>query len=105
MKKIEAIIKPSKMEQVKEALIDLGIRGIITTDVRGFGREYAHSEVFRGGKHAVNFIPEIKMEVVVRDEQLDDATAILLKATGTSKLDEGNLLIFPAETALEHAAS
>ena len=105
MKKIEAILKPSKVEQVKEALMDLGVRGITTTDVRGFGREYAHSEVFRGTKHAVNFILEIKMEIVVQDAQLDEATAILLTAIGTGKLDEGNLLIIPVETVLEHAVS
>ncbi|MGB8352770.1 MAG: P-II family nitrogen regulator [Chthoniobacteraceae bacterium] len=105
MKKIEAIIKPSNVEQVKEALMDLGIRGITTADVRGFGREYAHTEVFRGSKHAVNFIPEVKMEITVQDFQLDEATAILLKATGAGKLDEGNLLIIPVETALEHSVA
>jgi len=105
MKKLEAIIKPTKVGQIKQALMDMGVRGIITTDVKGFGREFSHAEVFRGSRQTVDFIPEVKMEIILQDAQLEAATAILSEATGAGDSDEGSVLLVPVESAFEHAAS
>ena len=103
MKKLEAIIKPMDVEQVREALGRIGVRGITTTDVRGFGRDKEQREVYRGTEFTVSSIPEVKMEIILQDGQLEDATAILQRATAAEHLD-GDILIFPVETANEYAA-
>jgi len=100
MKKIEAIIKPFKLEEVKEALADLGIEGMTVSEVKGFGRQKGHTEIYRGSEYTVDFLPKIKIEVVVTDSLLDSALAAIVKSAKTGKIGDGKVFVSPVEDAI-----
>ena len=100
MKKIEAIIKPFKLEEVKEALAELGIEGMTVSEVKGFGRQKGHTEIYRGSEYTVDFLPKIKIEVVLADAALDGAVAAVLKAAKTGKIGDGKVFVLPVEDAV-----
>jgi nitrogen regulatory protein PII len=100
MKKIEAIIKPFKLEEVKEALSDLGIEGMTVTEVKGFGRQKGHTEIYRGSEYTVDFLPKIKIEVVLADGIVENAAAAVTKAAKTGKIGDGKVFISPIEEAI-----
>ena len=93
MKKIEAIIKPFKLEEVKEALSDLGIEGMTVTEVKGFGRQKGHTEIYRGSEYTVDFLPKIKIEVVLVDSMVENATTAVIKAAKTGKIGDGKIFV------------
>ena len=100
MKKIEAIIKPFKLEEVKEALADLGIEGMTVSEVKGFGRQKGHTEIYRGSEYTVDFLPKIKIEVVVTDSILDGALAAIVKSAKTGKIGDGKVFVSAVEEAI-----
>ena len=100
MKKIEAIIKPFKLEEVKEALADVGVEGMTVSEVKGFGRQKGHTEIYRGSEYTVDFLPKIKIEVVLGDGQVEAATAAIIKAAKTGKIGDGKVFISPVEEAI-----
>ncbi len=100
MKKIEAIIKPFKLEEVKEALADLGIEGMTVSEVKGFGRQKGHTEIYRGSEYTVDFLPKIKIEVVVADSALDPALSAIVKSAKTGKIGDGKVFVTPVEEAI-----
>ncbi|MFM8764643.1 MAG: P-II family nitrogen regulator [Spartobacteria bacterium] len=100
MKKIEAIIKPFKLEEVKEALADLGIEGMTVSEVKGFGRQKGHTEIYRGSEYTVDFLPKIKIEVVVTDSLLEGALAAIVKSAKTGKIGDGTVFVSPVEEAI-----
>jgi nitrogen regulatory protein PII len=100
MKKIEAIIKPFKLEEVKEALSELGIEGMTVTEVKGFGRQKGHTEIYRGSEYTVDFLPKIKIEVVLADNIVENAAAAVTKAAKTGKIGDGKVFISPIEEAI-----
>ena len=100
MKKIEAIIKPFKMEDVKEALTEIGIEGMTVSEVKGFGRQKGHTEIYRGSEYTVDFLPKIKVEVVIADNQLDQAVATIVKAAKTGKIGDGKVFVSSIEEAV-----
>jgi nitrogen regulatory protein P-II 1 len=97
MKKIEAIIKPFKLEEVREALSGIGVSGLTVTEVKGFGRQKGHTELYRGAEYVVDFLPKVKVEVIVADEQLDQAVEAVITAARTGKIGDGKIFIFPVE--------
>ena len=99
MKKIEAIIKPFKLEEVKEALIELGIEGMTIIEVKGFGRQKGHTEIYRGSEYTVDFLPKIKLEVVIADDQAAAIQAII-KAAKTNKIGDGKIFVSAVNTAI-----
>jgi len=100
MKKIEAIIKPFKLEEVKDALADLGIEGMTVSEVKGFGRQKGHTEIYRGSEYTVDFLPKIKIEVVLAESLLDQASAAIVKAAKTGKIGDGKVFVSPVEEAV-----
>ncbi|MEA3208381.1 MAG: nitrogen regulatory protein 1 [Chthoniobacter sp.] len=100
MKKIEAIIKPFKLEEVKEALADIGVEGMTVSEVKGFGRQKGHTEIYRGSEYTVDFLPKIKIEVVLGDSQVEAASAAIIKAAKTGKIGDGKVFISPVEEAV-----
>ncbi|HEY5706133.1 MAG: P-II family nitrogen regulator [Terrimicrobiaceae bacterium] len=100
MKKIEAIIKPFKLEEVKDALADLGIEGMTVSEVKGFGRQKGHTEIYRGSEYTVDFLPKIKIEVVLADSLLDSAVGAIVKAAKTGKIGDGKVFVSPVEEAI-----
>jgi nitrogen regulatory protein P-II 1 len=100
MKKIEAIIKPFKLEEVKDALGEIGIEGMTVTEVKGFGRQKGHTEIYRGSEYTVDFLPKIKLELVLTDKQVDGAVAAIIKAAKTGKIGDGKVFVSPVETAI-----
>ena len=100
MKKIEAIIKPFKLEEVKDALAEIGIEGMTVSEVKGFGRQKGHTEIYRGSEYIVDFLPKIKVEVVLADSQLEQATAAIIKAAKTGKIGDGKIFISTVEEAV-----
>ena len=100
MKKIEAIIKPFKLEEVKDALSDLGLEGMTVTEVKGFGRQKGHTEIYRGSEYTVDFLPKIKLEIVVNDDQSGPAVEAIGKAAKTGKIGDGKVFVVPVEEAL-----
>jgi nitrogen regulatory protein P-II 1 len=100
MKKIEAIIKPFKLEEVKDALAELGIEGMTVSEVKGFGRQKGHTEIYRGSEYTVDFLPKIKIEVVLADSLVEGATAAILAAAKTGKIGDGKIFISPVEEAV-----
>ena len=100
MKKIEAIIKPFKLDEVKEALNSLGIKGMTVTEVKGYGRQKGHTEIYRGAEYVVDFIPKVKMEVVVQDEQVDQVIDTILKVARTGKIGDGKIFVLPVERVI-----
>ena len=93
MKKIESIIKPFKLEDVKEALHEIGIEGMTVTEVKGFGRQKGHTEIYRGSEYTVDFLPKIKIELVIADGQKDAAVAAIIKAAKTGKIGDGKVFV------------
>jgi nitrogen regulatory protein PII len=100
MKKIEAIIKPFKLEEVKDALGDVGIEGMTVSEVKGFGRQKGHTEIYRGSEYTVDFLPKIKIEVVVGDELLEVAVAAIIKSAKTGKIGDGKVFVSSIEEAV-----
>jgi len=100
MKKIEAIIKPFKLEEVKDALAEIGVEGMTVTEVKGFGRQKGHTEIYRGSEYTVDFLPKIKIELVISDEKLDDAVAAIVKAAKTGKIGDGKVFVSTVEEAV-----
>ncbi len=100
MKKIEAIIKPFKLSEVKDALNELGIQGMTVSEVKGFGRQKGHTEIYRGSEYTVDFLPKIKIETVVADNVKDAAVAAIIKAAKTGKIGDGKVFITSIEEAI-----
>ena len=100
MKKIEAIIKPFKLDEVKEALNSLGIKGMTVTEVKGYGRQKGHTEIYRGAEYVVDFIPKVKMDVVGDDEQVDQVIDTILKVARTGKIGDGKIFVLPVERVI-----
>ena len=100
MKKIEAIIKPFKLEEVKDALAELGIEGMTVTEVKGFGRQKGHTEVYRGSEYTVDFLPKIKLEIILPAEQVASATAAISSAAKTGKIGDGKIFVLPVDEAI-----
>ncbi len=97
MKKIEAIIKPFKLDEVREALSDVGITGLTVTEVKGFGRQKGHTELYRGAEYVVDFLPKIKVEVVVGDSIVEQTVEAIIKAAHTGKIGDGKIFVSPIE--------
>ena len=100
MKKIEAIIKPFKLDEVKDKLNDLGIQGITVTEVKGFGRQKGHTELYRGAEYVVDFLPKIKMEIVIADTQVENVVNGIVKAAQTGRIGDGKIFITNIEEAV-----
>jgi nitrogen regulatory protein P-II 1 len=100
MKKIEAVIKPFKLEEVKDALSKLGIEGMTVSEVKGFGRQKGHTEIYRGSEYTVDFLPKIKIEIVITDHQVDAAVSAIIKAAKTGKIGDGKIFVFSVEQAI-----
>jgi len=100
MKKIEAIIKPFKLEEVKDALGEIGVEGMTVSEVKGFGRQKGHTEIYRGSEYTVDFLPKIKLEVVVSDDHLDAAVAAIVKTAKTGKIGDGKVFVSAIEEAI-----
>jgi nitrogen regulatory protein P-II 1 len=100
MKKIEAIIKPFKLEEVKDALGEIGIEGMTVTEVKGFGRQKGHTEIYRGSEYTVDFLPKIKIEVVIADSLLENAIATIVKSAKTGKIGDGKVFVSTIEEAV-----
>ena len=100
MKKIEAIIKPFKLEEVKDALGEVGITGMTVTEVKGFGRQKGHTEIYRGSKYTVDFLPKIKLELVIADGDVAQAVAAIVKAAKTGKIGDGKVFVSNVEEAV-----
>ena len=97
MKKIEAIIKPFKLDEVREALSEVGVTGLTVTEVKGFGRQKGHTELYRGAEYVVDFLPKIKIEVVVANETVDGAIEAIIKAARTGKIGDGKIFVTAVE--------
>lgn len=100
MKKIEAIIKPFKLDEVKEALQEIGLQGITVVEAKGFGRQKGHTELYRGAEYVVDFLPKVKVEVVLGDEMLDKAVEAIQKAAKTGRIGDGKIFISTVEEAI-----
>ena len=100
MKKIEAIIKPFKIEEVKDALSELGIEGMTVTEVKGFGRQKGHTEIYRGSEYTVDFLPKIKLELVLADAVVESAIKAIVEAAKTGKIGDGKVFVLPVENAI-----
>jgi nitrogen regulatory protein P-II 1 len=98
MKMIEAVIKPFKLDEVREALAEVGVTGLTVTEVKGFGRQKGHTELYRGAEYVVDFLPKVKIEVAVVDKMLDQAIEAIIKAARTGKIGDGKIFV----TAVEH---
>ena len=97
MKKIEAIIKPFKLDDVREALSEMGIAGLTVTEVKGFGRQKGHTELYRGAEYVVDFLPKVRVEVVLSDDQVDPAIEAITEAARTGKIGDGKIFVQPVE--------
>ncbi|SLN45768.1 Nitrogen regulatory protein P-II [Roseovarius albus] len=100
MKKIEAIIKPFKLDEVKEALQDIGVQGLSVIEVKGFGRQKGHTELYRGAEYVVDFLPKVKIDVVLDDDQVDAAIEAIVDAAKTDKIGDGKIFVSPVEQAI-----
>lgn len=100
MKKVEAIIKPFKLEEVKEALGTIGIQGITVTEVKGFGRQKGHKELYRGAEYVVEFLPKVKLETVVHDDRAKDTVDAIMRAASTGRIGDGKIFVTPVEEAV-----
>jgi len=100
MKKIEAIIKPFKLDEVKEALQEVGIQGLSVVEVKGFGRQKGHTELYRGAEYVVDFLPKVKIEVVLAEDQVDQAVEAIVAAARTGKIGDGKIFVSPVERAV-----
>lgn len=97
MKKIDCVIKPFKLEDVREKLLNLGVSGMTVSEVKGFGRQQGHKELYRGAEYEVNFVPKVRLEVVVQDEMLDQAVEAVVEAAKTGEIGDGKIFIFRVE--------
>ena len=100
MKKVEAIIKPFKLDEVKEALSAIGIEGLTVSEVKGFGRQKGHTELYRGAEYVVDFLPKIKLEIVVTDDLVDKVVEAVVGAAHTGKIGDGKIFVLPLEEAI-----
>ena len=100
MKKIEAIIKPFKLDEVKEALHDVGVKGLTVTEAKGFGRQKGHTELYRGAEYVVDFLPKVKIEVVLEDGQVERAVEAIQSAAHTGRIGDGKIFIYNIEEAI-----
>ncbi len=100
MKKIEAIIKPFKLEEVKEALAEVGVQGMTVTEVKGFGRQKGHTEIYRGSEYTVDFLPKVKIEIIVDDDQADGVAEVIVKSANTGKIGDGKVFISSVDQAI-----
>ena len=100
MKKIEAIIKPFKLDEVKDKLTELGVQGITVTEVKGFGRQKGHTELYRGAEYVVDFLPKIKMEIILADSQAEDVVSAIANAAQTGRIGDGKIFITNLEEAV-----
>jgi nitrogen regulatory protein P-II 1 len=100
MKKIEAIIKPFKLEEVKESLAEIGIAGMTVTEVKGFGRQKGQTEIYRGSEYVVDFLPKIKIEIVLSDDKVADALNTIIRSARTGKIGDGKIFVLPVEEAV-----
>jgi len=100
VKKVEAIIKPFKLEDVKEALAGVGIQGLTVSEVKGFGRQKGHKELYRGAEYVVEFLPKVKLEIVVSDDALEGVIAAIVKAASSGRIGDGKIFISPVEEAI-----
>jgi nitrogen regulatory protein PII len=100
MKKIDAIIKPFKLEEVKEALASIGVQGLTVSEVKGFGRQKGHTEIYRGSEYTVDFLPKIKIEVVLPDALIQQAVDAIVRAARTGKIGDGKVFVSNVETAI-----
>lgn len=100
VKKIEAIIKPFKLEEVKEALTAVGVQGLTVTEVKGYGRQKGHKELYRGAEYVVEFLPKVKLEIVMSDDKVREAVEAILKAASTGRIGDGKIFILPVEDAV-----
>ncbi len=100
MKKIEAIIKPFKMEDVKEALAEIGVEGMTVTEVKGFGRQKGHTEIYRGSEYTVDFLPKVKFEIVLPDDLASKAVEVIVASARTGKIGDGKVFVLPIEEAI-----
>ncbi|MGL1834756.1 P-II family nitrogen regulator [Rhodocyclaceae bacterium SMB388] len=97
MKKIEAVIKPFKLDEVREVLSEVGINGLTVTEVKGFGRQKGHTELYRGAEYVVDFLPKVKVEIVLGDDLVDQAVEAIVKAARTGKIGDGKIFVMPVE--------
>jgi nitrogen regulatory protein P-II 1 len=100
MKKVEAIIKPFKLDEVKEALHEVGIQGITVTEIKGFGRQKGHTELYRGAEYVVDFLPKIRLDVVVSDDMVDKVVEAIVTSASTGRIGDGKIFILPLEEAI-----
>ena len=100
MKKVEAIIKPFKLDEVKEALQEIGIQGLSVLEAKGFGRQKGHTELYRGAEYVVDFLPKVKIEVVIADDQLDNTIEAIISAAKTGKIGDGKIFVSTVEQAI-----
>ncbi|ADC89942.1 nitrogen regulatory protein P-II [Thermocrinis albus DSM 14484] len=100
MKKVEAIIKPFKLDEVKDALVELGIGGMTVTEVRGFGQQKGHTEIYRGTEYVIDFLPKVKIEVVVKDEDVEKVVETIMKTAQTGRVGDGKIFIIPIEDVI-----
>jgi nitrogen regulatory protein P-II 1 len=97
MKKIEAIIKPFKLDEVKESLSSIGVQGITVSEVKGFGRQKGHTELYRGAEYVVDFLPKVKLEIIVKDDVVSQVVEAILKAAKTGRIGDGKIFVVPIE--------
>jgi nitrogen regulatory protein P-II 1 len=97
MKKVEAIIKPFKLDEVKESLSTIGIQGLTVTEVKGFGRQKGHTELYRGAEYVVDFLPKVKLEIIVKDESVSDVVGAIEKAAKTGRIGDGKIFVLPID--------
>ena len=100
MKKVEAIIKPFKLDEVKDALVEIGIGGMTVTEVRGFGQQKGHTEIYRGTEYVIDFLPKVKIEVIVRDEDVEKVVETIMKTAHTGRVGDGKIFIIPVEDVI-----
>ncbi len=100
MRKVEAIIKPFKLDEVKEALNEIGIHGMSVTEIKGYGRQKGHKEIYRGAEYVVDFIPKVKIEIIVETEMVEKVVSTIQKAAYTGKIGDGKIFVIPIEQAI-----
>ena len=100
MKIVTAIIKPFKLDEVRDALTTLGVHGLTVTEVKGYGRQKGHTEIYRGAEYVVDFIPKVKMDVIVQDEQVDQVIDTILQVARTGKIGDGKIFVLPVERVI-----
>jgi nitrogen regulatory protein P-II 1 len=97
MKKVEAIIKPFKLDEVKEGLSTIGVQGLTATEVKGFGRQKGHTELYRGAEYVVDFLPKVKLEIIVKDEQVNDVVETIQRTAKTGRIGDGKIFVLPID--------